>query len=180
LKTVEPIIIQQDLRTGEVFVKPGDPSNLVKTKQETESDCVRYIVARETYALVDEEVRYRQVRYMSTRDVFGPYTEARNPKNLNSFQARLGAEGLRTVVIEDIVFLDASDPNLLPEQRVKIRPIAKVDFTTTEMDGRNVVKQYWVATLRFEYLGTPDVKEAAWANWDGFTVTDYRIDQRNV
>ncbi len=180
LKTVEPIIIQQDLRTGEVFVKPGEAEHLVKTQQETESDCVRYIVSRETYAMLDEEVRYRQVKYMSAPSVFSLYRTDRDSSNPKSFPAVLGQGGLRTVIVEDIVFLDASDPSLMPEARAKIPPIAKVDFMTVETQGQSVTKQYWVSTLRFEYLGTPDTKEAAWANWDGFTVTDYRVDQRNV
>lgn len=180
LKTVEPIIIQKDLQTGEVFVKPGEPGNLVKTQQETESDCVRYVVSRETYSLMDEEVRYRQVQYMSARDVFTPYVEARRSTNSESFQAALGENGLRTVTVEDVVFLDASDPSLSPEHRAVIPPIAKVDFMTIETSGQTKIKKYWVATLRFEYLGTPDTKEAAWANWDGFTVTSYRVDQRNI
>lgn len=180
LKTLEPIIIQKDLQTGEVFVKPGDPANLVKSQQQTESDCVNYIIARETYSAVDEEVRYRQLQYMSSPDVFESYINERKATNSDSFQALLGENGLRKVVVEDVVFLDASDPKLLPENREKILPVAKIDFVTKETKGQSIKKKYWIATIRFKYLGTPDTKEAAWANWDGFTVTAYRVDQRNV
>ncbi len=179
LKTVEPIIIQKDLQTGEVFVKPGEPANLTKSIQETESDLTRYVMARETYSLVDEEVRYRQVQYMSSPDVFQPYVEERRSTNESSFEALLGEKGLRTVSVEDVVFLDASAPSLGPKKRALIQPIAKVDFITTETAHQQVIKKYWVATIKFTYFGTPDTKEAAWANWDGFTVTSYRVDARN-
>ena len=58
--------------------------------------------------------------------------------------------------------------------------MAKVDFTTTESSGQMTVEKNWVVTIRFQYLGIPDEKEAAWLNWNGFTVTDYRVDQRNI
>lgn len=180
LKTVEPLIVQKDLQTGEVFVSPGEPKNLLKSQQETESDLVRYIIARETYAPVDEEVRYRQVQYMSSRSVFQPYVEDRRATNPDSYEATLGEHGLRTVSVEDVVFLDASNPAALLKNKLKTPPIAKVDFMTTETKGQVVTKQYWVATIQFEYFGTPDTKEAAWANWNGFTVTSYRVDQRNI
>jgi type IV secretion system protein VirB8 len=181
LKRVEPIIIQKDLQTGEVFVSPGEPANLKKTTQEVQGDLVRYVMARETYSYLDEEVRYRQVQYMSGRDVFHDYIGEREKSNPTSLEATLGHEGLRKVIIEDIVFLDASSPLLSPKQRAKIQPIAKIDFVTLDQsDVAQRTKAYWVATVRFEYLGTPDTKEAAWANWDGFTVLEYRVDQRNV
>lgn len=179
LKTVEPLIIQKDLQTGEVFVSPGEPSNLKRSLQETQSDLARYVMARETYSLVDEEVRYRQVQYMSSREVFQPYVEERRATNPTSFESVLGEKGLRTVKIESVVFLDAADPSLGTKKRALIQPIARVDFMTTETVHQQIVKTYWVATIKFTYFGTPDTKEAAWANWDGFTVTSYRVDQRN-
>lgn len=180
LKTVEAVIIQKDLQTGEVFVSPGEPAHLKKTTQEVQSDLVRYVMARETYSYLDEEVRFRQVQYMSGRDVHHAYVEERRADNPESLESTLGHNGLRTVVVEDIVFLDASSPLLLEKERLKVQSIAKVDFVTTEIENQAHIKKYWVATVRFEYLGTPSTQEAAWANWDGFTVTDYRVDPRNV
>lgn len=185
LKTWEPLIVEHDLRTGEFYTHPAPVENLPKTQEEIESDLVHYVVARETYAATDEGVRFRQVQFMSSPDVFAPYVETHRPSNPDSLEAILGDKGLRTVEVEDIIFLDASDPRHYQAKRAskkaqQVPPIARVDFTTTESSGQGVVKKYWVATIRFEYLGTPNHKEAAWSNWSGFTVTSYRVDQRNI
>ena len=179
LKTVEPLIIQKDLQTGEVFVSPGEKPNLTKTQQETESDAVRYVIARETYSPIDQEIRFRQVQYMSSQAVFSPYMHEHEASNEESFESILGDNGLRTVKVEDVIFLDPSDPMTLEKNKQHILPIVKVDFVTTERINQQVITHYWVATIKFEYFGTPDTKEAAWANYDGFTVTSYRVDQRN-
>lgn len=180
LKTLEPIIIQKDLQTGEVFVSPGEPSNTKRSIQQIKSDCARYVMARETYSMVDEEVRYRQVQYMSSREAFQPYVEERRASNPKSFEALLGEKGLRTVKVENVVLLDSSDPSLGSKRRALIQPIARVDFITTETLHSQVIKTKWVATIKFTYFGTPDTVEAAWANWDGFTVTSYRVDESNI
>lgn len=185
LKTWEPLIVEHDLRTGEFYTHPAPVENLPKTQEEIESDLVHYVVDRETYSPTDEGVRYRQVQFMSSPDVFTPYVEAHRSGNPDSIETLLGDKGLRTVEVEDIIFLDASDPRHYQAKRASkkaslVPPIARVDFMTTETSGQGTVKKYWVATLRFEYLGTPNHKEAAWANWSGFTVTSYRVDQRNI
>lgn len=185
LKSWEPIVVQQNLQTGEIFVKPADVANLMKDKIEIESDLVRYVIARETYYPTDEGARYRQVQFMSSPAVFKPYQEAHRLNNNESFDNRFGESGSRIVAVEDVIFLDATDPRKVPSKRAASRglqapPIARIDFTTTENDGATVKKNYWVATVKFDYVGTPNTKEAAWANWGGFTVTSYRVDQRNV
>ena len=185
LKTWEPLIIEHDLQTGEFFTHPAPVENLPKTQQEIESDLVHYVIARETYSPTDEGVRYRQVQFMSAPAVFTPFVEAHRSGSPDSPETLLGDKGLRTVEVEDVIFFDASDPRHYQSKRESkkaalVPPIAKVDFMTTEITGQSVTKKYWVATISFEYLGTPNHKEAAWSNWSGFTVTSYRVDQRNI
>lgn len=185
LKTWEPLIIEHDLRTGEFFTHPAPVENLSKTQQEIESDLVHYVIARETYSPTDEGVRYRQVQFMSAPTVFKLFSESHRSGNPNSPENILGEKGLITVEVEDVVFFDASDPRHYQAQREskqssKVPPIAKVDFWTTETNGQSITRKSWVATVSFEYVGTPNHKEAAWSNWSGFTVTSYRVDQRNI
>ena len=171
LKTWEPIVIEKDLRTGEFFVKPTHI--LPKTDEFVESDLVRYVIARETYAAVDEVDRYRQVIFSSTPSVGNAYKAFIDPQDEKSIASILGRKGLRTVKVEDVVFL--STPHKPGEEE-----IAKLDFVTTEADGQTVTERHWVATVSWEYLGTPHTKAAAWMNWNGFTVLSYRVDQRNL
>lgn len=184
LKSWEPIVVQKNVQTGEVFVKPADVANMVKDKPQVESDLVRYVIARETYSSTDEGPRYRHVQFSSSPAVFKSYQEEHKLNNEDSFDSRLGESGVRLVSVEDVIFLDPTDPRKIPSKRaarrLQVPPIARVDFTTTESDGGIVKTNHWVATLKFDYVGTPNTKEAAWANWDGFTVTSYRVDQRNV
>lgn len=185
LKSWEPLVIEHNVETGEIFTHPLAVDNLPKVDSEIQSDVVRYVTARETYAAFDQGARYRLVQFMSTPTVFKPFEAEHSFSNDESPEVLLGKTGQRVVTIEDVVFLDASDPRLYEAKRESQKakrtpPIAKIDFMTTETNGSVEKKQYWVATLSFEYLGTPDTKEAAWANWDGFTVTAYRVDQRNI
>lgn len=185
LKSWEPLIIERDLQTGEIFTRPITPDNLPTSQAEIQSDLVRYVISRETYAPADEGVRYRQVQFMSSPDVFTPYEASHRIGNEEGFEKTLGRDGSRIVKVEDVIFIDASDPRRYEAKRKsrqaeRVPPIAKVDFVTIETKSLSTVKQHWVATISFDYVGTPNTKEAAWANWSGFTVTSYRVDQRNV
>lgn len=172
LKTWEPIVIEKDLRTGETFVTPIENHKLPSGDAFLESDLVRYVIARETYARVDAGERYQQVLYSSTPDVGQAYKGFLDPKDETAISNVLGLKGVRTVKIEDVVFLDA--------HKGAAPKLAKVDFVTQDTVGQTSTERHWVATLAWEYLGTPNTKAAAWINWNGFTVTSYRVDQRNV
>lgn len=185
LKSWEPLIIERNLQTGEIFTHPATVDNLPKIQAEIEADLVRFVTSYETYDAADEGPRYRKVQFMSSPDVFMPYEVSHHLGNEDSFEATFGKKGTRTVRVEDVIFIDATDPRRYQSKKEskkaqRVPPIAKVDFVTTETLGQKVVIKHWVATLNFEYLGTPDNKEASWSNWSGFTVTSYRVDQRNV
>lgn len=174
LKSWEPIVIERDIRTGEVWIRPTQES-LPKFSSEVESDLVNYVIGRETYSSIDNDERYQQILFSSSPSIFKEYKENASPNNPTSLTKTLGATGTRKVTVEDVVFL-----NDLKNKDSAKSQIAKVDFTTVDTIGEMTFKKYWVATITWEYLGTPNQKEAAWMNWNGFTVTSYRIDQRNV
>ena len=182
LKRWEPIVIQRNEQTGEVWVDTVRNHDLPETSSEIESDLVRYVIARETFSLTDHNVRKTQVFYTSSSDVVNAYEALQASHNPKSPINLYGSKGLRTVKVHDVIFLDNASNAIerRKQQQEKIPTLAKVDFSTTETSGQTLVQKSWVATIRFSYLGTPDEKEAAWLNWNGFTVTSYRVDQRNV
>jgi type IV secretion system protein VirB8 len=182
LKSWEPIIVQKNTQTGEVFVDDIHNHYLPETSSEVQSDLVRYVVARETFSLSDNHARSRQVLYASSPPIAKGYNDLQDGNNPKSPFNLYGSKGFRTVKVEDVVFLDNASSALekKKQQQEKIPTLAKVDFTTTESSGQMTVEKNWVVTIRFQYLGIPDEKEAAWLNWNGFTVTDYRVDQRNI
>lgn len=181
LKSWEPIVIQRNSITGEVWVDPGRTHYLPQNSAEIESNLVRYVVARETYSSIDAAARFQQIIFSSSSDIAKAYENSIDPHNVTSSAALLGNNGLRIVKVEDVIFLDAAET--LAHHHSKHTPLpklAKVDFITTDTVGEVTTQHTWVATISWEYLGTPNDKEAAWVNWNGFTVTSYRVDQRNV
>lgn len=182
LKSWEPIVIYRNTQTGEVWVQPAKDHYLPETIGEVESDLVRYVSARETYSLMDNNVRKKQVHDSSSPAVTKTYDDGQDRNNPQNLINVLGQSGVRSVKVQDVVFLDNSS-NIFDKKKKeqqKMPSLAKVDFITTDIKGEITIQKYWVATLSWEYLGQPDSQDAAWLNWNGFTVTNYRVDQRNL
>lgn len=176
LKTLVPLIIRQNSQTQEVFVEKIDRNHL-PNQNEIESDLVRYVILRETYSSVDLSLRYKQVLLETNKACAGDYQKAQANTNPQSPVNLYGSDGIRTIHVEDVVFLnDKNNRN----QKDTQSNIAKIDFVSTETINHQTIQKYWVATISWEYRGTPTDKEAAWNNWNGFSVTYYRVDQRSV
>jgi type IV secretory pathway component VirB8 len=180
LKTWEPIVVYRNEQTGEVRVESSDLQHLPVNHEEVESDLVRYVTARETFTFADNNDRYQSVIFKSSPMVAQEYNHTNDNNNPDALIHKLGHEGMRTVKVEDVVFLDAGKESGDKGKNAQPDHLARVNFVTTETVGQTVVKQKWVATMRWEYLGAPKNKKAAWVNWNGFAVTYYRVDQRNV
>lgn len=176
LKTLVPLVIRQNSQTHEVFVDKID-KQYVPHQNEIESDLVRYLILRETYSCVDLASRYRQVLLETSKASAIEYQKTQANNNPDSPVNLYGVEGTRTIQVEDVVFLSNK---MSSDQKETGNNLAKVDFVSVETLHQQSVKKHWVATLSWEYTGTPQDKEAAWQNWNGFTVTYYRIDQRNI
>lgn len=159
LKTLVPLVIHQNHLTGEVWVEQPKNWNLTENRPLIESDLVRYVIARETVATADDVVRRKQVLLRTQAKLVGDYQQQRQQQYAEKIL-------LRKIRVEDVVFINDS--------------LVKVDLVTMTKTSRGVQYQPWVVTLRWSYQGTPKSKALAWDNWNGFLVTYYRIDQRNV
>ena len=182
LKTLVPMIIHANPTTGETWVeKPDDKTYVPETEAQVQADVVRYITHRESYMAADINQRYHLVLLLSAPVVGKQYSEEQANSNEQSPINVLKQDGRRTVSIEDVVFIDKSG---LDEKRHFDKPtqnIAKVDYiTTTEDENHRLKTDYWVATISWEYHGRPATQQAAWDNWNGFQVTGYRTDLRNI
>lgn len=183
LKTWDPIVIHRNTQTGEVWAEHARAHALPESSAETESDLVRYVIARETVAHADTEARHRQVIFTSSPTVSTAYRATQNSLPVQQLQAALGENGTRAVTVQDIVFLDTDGAGPSPTHRRRpTTHLAKIDFVTTDSNPgtEKPLEKAWVATVRWTYVGTPDTKAVAWENWNGFMVTDYRVDQRNL
>lgn len=181
LKSLVPLIIHQNSVTGEVWVTHPKTPFVPENDAEVQSDIVRYMTARESYTAADLNQRFQLVTLLSANDIARTYANEQSNANPKAPVTVLGAEGTRTLHIEDIVFLDKSGLQELRHFKGKSQNLAKIDFitTTTEKSGHKI-NQAWVATLAWEYKGLPNNQVEAWENWNGFTVTTYRVDPRNL
>lgn len=179
LKTWEPIIVHRNSQTGEIWVESARDNALPINTAEVEANLVSYVVNRETYSYFDLNSRYKQIIYSSSPSVAKLYESLQNPNNPNSPMNVFGKEGTRIIKVQDVVFLDTHDESNRRKAR-NTQNLVKIDFVTTETKGLTTTQKYWVATMSWDYVGTPKEKEAAWYNWNGFMVTHYRVDQRNI
>lgn len=177
LKTLVPLIIRQNTQTNEVFVDKIDRHYLPNQNQ-IESDLVRYVILRETYSSQDLVLRYKQVLLETNRACAVEYQKSQANTFPDSPVNIYGLDGVRNIHVEDVVFL--TNRNLKTKEKENTPNLAKVDFVSKETIHNQTVQKYWVATVAWEYRGTPQDKEAAWHNWNGFTVTYYRVDQRSI
>lgn len=181
LKTLIPIVIHQNTKTGEVWVdRPSNPY-VPETQAETEADITRYITNRESYSSSDINQRFHLVMLLSDGNIGSEYANIQANSNKESPVNVLGLNGTRQVNIEDIIFIDKNNIQELRHFHQPSTNLAKVDFTTETKDTSGLSKtDYWVATIGWIYKGLPDTQANAWDNWNGFTVTTYRVDQRLV
>lgn len=180
LKTLVPMIIHRNSNTGEVWVDRPKSDYVPEQEAEVQADIVRYLTTRESYNAADINFRYKLAMLLSDENVGAKYAEEQAESNEKAPVNVLGEEGTRTVKIEDIVFIDKSGTEELRKFGQKASDLAKIDFVTTTVSNGTETKEAWVATIGWVYKGLPDKQQDAWDNWNGFTVTTYRVDQRNI
>lgn len=181
LKTIVPLIIHQNTITGESWVEKPDKRYVPDTDAQTQSDIVRYITSYESYTSADLNQRFHLIIELSNNNVRKEYADLESNNNKNSPVNLLGMTGIRTVHIEDIVFIDKENNQEPKHFNIAPQNLAKVDFTTDTTDQNGTKKtESWVATISWVYKGLPQNQQEAWDNWDGFLVTAYRVDQRNL
>ena len=175
LKTLVPIVIHKNEKTGEVWVDKPVNNFVPPTDAETQADLVRYVIARETYSAADLNQRYHQVLLTTSDSIVNDYADAQADNNPKSPVHVLGMNGACTVQVEDVIFIDKSSSDTQYRHfKQPARNLAQVNFTTTTtMPNSTPIIQHWVATVGWEYRGLPDDKADAWDNWNGFTVTHY-------
>lgn len=182
LKKLVPIIIHKNDATGEVWVEPLKTPYAPANEAEIKSQLARYVMARESYSMVDYNYRYGEVQLQSNERVSKQYAKEQAIANPTSQLNQLAENGIRSVHIEDVILLDKAG---LPtgdrtNRTIPSRNLAQVNFSTTDMINGSTHKNYYVATISWDYQGMPSNPMAALENWNGFTVNYYRVDPRTA
>lgn len=183
LQHTEYVIIHQT-ENGIVWVEPLNQKYAPKIKALAESEIVRYVINRESYNPSSYDEQYSLINLLSDAEVADQYGEEQNVNNKNSPINILSNKSYRTVHIENVVFLDKADlqNNKNKKDKRTHTNLAQVNFTITDHDKLADTKHTTplIALISWTYRGTPQNPENKWRNWDGFTVTRYSVEQRNI
>lgn len=180
VKTVEPYVVQIDDRSGIVqLVEPVSRNEYAAKEMVDRFFVAQYINARESYNLSILRYNYNVVRVMSTVPVFTNFRRDVSPNIPTSAAAVLGTDGLRTVRIKSVAYIqNPSVPNnsdkTTPEKIIQ----ARVELRDTRENGQEVVDNF-VITVTFQYAQIELNEEERLINPLGFTVTHYQV-QREI
>jgi type IV secretion system protein VirB8 len=183
LKQLEPIIIHQyanGVTTAERLMQDLP----LPTQAQIESDLVRYAIQRESYDVTSYRAQFELIHLLSSNTVGADYDKAQRSSNKDSPLNQLGTQVSRSVHVYSVNFIDQERFNE-KEQKGKKRnhnDLAEVVFSTLDKNKNTgtEAEHHFTALVSWHYTGIPASPEARWNNWNGFEVTRYSIQQRNV
>ncbi|MBU0455998.1 MAG: type IV secretion system protein [Pseudomonadota bacterium] len=179
LRRTELVIVHQ-FNDGTVWVEPGHQKAAPHNKQAVESEIVRYVVNRESFSVDSYNERYSLITLLSSARVAQEYAEQQAIQNKQSPINRLGRHTVRKVQVDNVVFLD--NEGFQKDAHQVHHNLVQVDFRITDHNtqtGQSKTKSM-TALISWVHRGTPKNPEDKWRNWDGFVVTRYETEQRNV
>jgi type IV secretion system protein VirB8 len=180
IKTVEPYVVQVDDKSGIVqLVEPIARNKYAANEMVDRFFVAQYIGSRESYNVSLLRHNYNIVRVMSTVPVFTNFRRDVNPSVPTSPAALLGDDGMRTVRIRSVAYIQ-NPP--IPDGPLEVTPPkimqARIELRDTRDDGQEVIENF-VVTVTFEYAQLQLNEEERLINPLGFTVTSYQI-QREI
>lgn len=180
LQHIQPLLVHH-YPSGYISVEPLQQPYKPTNASQMKSELVHYVINRESYFDAAYDEQYSLINIMSDSEVAKEYREIQSVQNPESPINRLGQTGLRSVHVESVIFLNSNleDKDKLSNQQIP-NYLATVNFTVTEqINSIKTIKPYAVI-LAWEYRAPSDDPGERWRNWDGFTVTRYSVEQRNI
>lgn len=143
-----------------------------------QNDIVRFVRNRESYDAKTLNYQIRSIAYTSASDIFTEFEHRVSPQNKLGLLNTLGIEGSIEVKVHDVVFLESKDkPSHLKQLPSNV---VQVDFSTLTKTNTDEAQENWVAIISFDYKGIAKDEITAWENWNGFIITSYRVNRREV
>lgn len=168
-KVFQPFIVEVDNRTGMVTQVSGK-----EIEQYTADDAVitsflaQFVRSYESYHWARQTLDFNTVKALSGDEVFQPYNSLlRNQNTKKNPIVRLGRKQRLDVEIESISLID------------KQEKIAQVHFSLDDInnrDNRLVSRNYYIATLTYDFNKKGLKPSARIINPLGFQITSYRRD----
>lgn len=168
---------------GRVLVEPLHEPYAPSNPSQVESELIHYVVNRESFAESSYKEQYSLINLMSNNDVAQQYRDAQSSNNPESPIIALRRDGLRTVHVESVIFIDSVLKNKgKPPSKQTHTNLAEVNFTVSDQSKNStLIKTHALTVLiSWTYRGTPKDPGDRWRNWNGFTVTRYSVEQRNL
>ena len=180
VQTLVPMMVHH-FDNGVVSVEPLAQEKAPMNKSQIESDLVRYIQHRESYDVSAYRTQYDLVNLLSTDSVAKAYMAEQDRSEKSSPINILGVEGKREVHVYNINFLDNVSFN---EKTVSKdhHNVAEIVFTLTDVDKNSTRKtvHHYSTLVSWEYVKPSENPAERWQNWDGFLITNYTKQVRNV
>lgn len=183
LKQLEPIMIhhyENGVTVAEqVREKLPNPS-----QAQIESDLVRYVTFRESYDISSYRAQFELIHLLSSNLVASEYDKVQRSSNKESPVNQLGTQNSRSVHVYSINFIDEERLNNQEQKGAKRNhhDLSEVVFSTLDHNKATgaEVEHHYTALISWNYRGIPSSPDARWKNWNGFEVTRYSVQQRNV
>ena len=168
---------------GHVWVEPSHQQYVPSNPSQVESELIHYVVNRESFSESSYKEQYSLINLMSNNEVSQQYRDTQSPSNPQSRINVLRRDGLRTVHVESVIFIDSILKNKgKPPNEQTHTNLAEVNFTVSDQ-GKNstLIKTHpFTALISWTYRGIPKDPDDRWRDWNGFTVTRYSLEQRNL
>lgn len=182
LQHMEPLLVNH-YQDGRVSVQPMKQPYAPTNPAQVQSEIVRYVINRESYDPSSYDAQYSLTNLMSNTAVAKQYIGVQSTGNKHSVINVLGHHGWRSVHVDSVVFLDSTLNNKgkTPSQQTHYN-LAQINFAMTD-HFKNSARQKTkalTALVSWDYRGTPSDPNERWRDWDGFTITRYTVEQRNV
>ena len=171
LKTVVPYTLLVDRSTGFVEVLDGTHPQVIKPDAAlVQAMLAQYVIAREGFDMATVGEQYRKVALWSADAARADYLALMPAGNPQSPVAIYGRKAQVQAQVASVTPLGQSNAQ---------GGEALVRFATVkrEMQGGAAVPAYWVALVKYRFVGNPAKMEDRLVNPLGFQVTSYRRDQ---
>ena len=182
LQHLEPLLVNH-YQDGRVLVQPIHQPYAPTNQAQVESEIVRYVINRESFDSSSYDEQYSLVNLLSNNEIAKQYMNTQSIHNKQSPINLLGANGFRAVRVESVIFLDSvlKNQGKLSSKQTHYN-LAQVNFTVTDHFKDSAVKKIQARTvlIAWTYRSVPSDPGDLWRNWNGFTVTRYTVEQRNV
>lgn len=148
-----------------------------------QAELAHYVIARESYDPTLYRYQTKEVNLLSSPEIQAEYELAQDEDNKSSPINVLGAKGYRTVVVNSILPLDSESQNKEGQSKADRHVnLAQINFVIEDhlFGQKATIKLPYTALVSWKYTGVPSKPDAMLKDWDGFKVTKYLVQPKNI